>query len=78
MKLLCVNTKDIIINNRLKYGGRSLKEGEIYTTKGKPYISNGEMCYYIDGIGTKMCCRFTGVLDEKEEILLKQREFSLN
>lgn len=82
MKLLCINNKDITINGLLHYGGRDLKEGEIYTTKGKPFNNNGQMCYYIDGIGSRMCCRFTEVLDEtdkKEETLfVKQKELCLN
>jgi len=83
MKLLCINNKDINIDGRLHWGGRELKEGEIYTTKGKPFMSvNKQMCYYIDGFGSKMCCRFTELLEEtdkKEETLfVKEKELCLN
>jgi hypothetical protein len=84
MKLLCINTEDIITNGITNNGGAELKEGEIYTTRGKPCIDSVSNlpCYYIDGIGRKLCCRFTELLDEpikkEESIHVKAKELCLN
>jgi Holliday junction resolvasome RuvABC DNA-binding subunit len=66
MKLLCVNAGIIITNNRATHSGDGLKEGEIYETVCKPIIGNDEqLCYYIKGLGAKLCCRFAELLDDK-------------
>lgn len=83
MKLLCIETKDIVIGEWTYWGGKNLKEGEIYTTRGKPFKNDsGQLCYYIDGIGRKLCCRFTELLDDtdkKEETLyVKEKDLCLN
>jgi len=79
MELLCVNAKDIKINNII-YFCKELVEGKIYTTKGKPFLDEeGHLCYYIDGIGILFACRFTEALDnsKKEEFIFK-KELCLN
>ena len=84
MKLLCINTEDIIINGINNIGGKELNEGEIYTTRGKPCIDSvsKQPCYYIDGIGRRLCCRFTELLEEsdkkEESIHVKEKELCLN
>ncbi len=80
MKLLCINTK-IIKSGVFICHGNGLKEGEIYTTKGKSYEDEGGMAYYIEGLGSKLCVRFTELLEEDEaEVMLDniKREFELN
>ena len=67
MKLLCINDKYIKHNN-ITSRGAGLKEGETYITKGKPYAgTTGDPVYYIEGLGAKLCCRFTELLDERDE-----------
>lgn len=66
-KLLCINAKLIVFSNIRCHGG-GLKEGEIYETKGKPFIDEyGHENYYIKGLGVKLCCRFTELLEDREE-----------
>jgi len=82
MKLLCINNKTIKTNN-ISHAGGGLKEGEVYITRGKSFIGEGgEVCYYIEGLGSKLCCRFTELLDEKAEAELAieklKEEFQLN
>jgi len=65
MKLLCVKTGIINVDG-VDYNGEGLKEGEVYETDCKPFInSDGIKCYYIKGLGEKMCCRFAELLDDK-------------
>jgi hypothetical protein len=53
VKLLCVDS----------YGTEGLEEGKIYTTTGEGFKSEeGNMCYYIDGIGAKKCSRFAELI----------------
>jgi hypothetical protein len=81
MKLLCINDKPIIrhdVNGNLRKSlAYMLTEGEVYTTRGKRYIDeDGDECYYIDGLGSRLAIRFTELLDseaqkeEKKEFLL--------
>ena len=82
MKLLCINNKEIRTTELIQTG-EGLKEGEIYETIGEPFISeNGNLCYYIKGLGAKMCCRFTKLIEEKsvEDTALEKlkEEFQLN
>jgi hypothetical protein len=72
MKLLCINNKEIVIDGSCCYGGEELTEGEVYTTRGKPFksqLTNGKWvdCYYIDGIGARLAMRFTELVDGEEE-----------
>jgi len=81
MKLLCIDNKPIVINNYIGMG-TGLIEGEIYETKGKSFIrKDGNLCYYIEGLGARMVCRFTELLDEKykEDIAIEKlkEEFKL-
>jgi hypothetical protein len=72
MKLLCVNPKIIEIkegNHITRYHGTGLKEGEIYITRGKPFKSETGMDnYYIDGLGPRLACRFTELLEEEDTV----------
>lgn len=82
MKLLCINDKIINYPTVNQYG-TLLKEGNIYETKGKSYNNSyGQPCYYIEGIGTKLVCRFTELLydetDEEKAISKLKEEFQLN
>ncbi len=79
MKLLCINAGNIQIG-LITYIGEHLKEGEEYETKGEPFIeADGEPCYYIVGLGGRLCCRFTKLLDESEIAVNKlKEEFQLN
>lgn len=81
MKLLCINSKDIKTKNYL-YIGTGLEEGKIYSTKGKPFIDGeNELYYYIDGLGARLCRRFTELLDDSisEMAITKlKEEFQLN
>lgn len=74
MTLLCINNKELklkIKDSTILCNGEGLKEGSLYKTKGKPYVcSSGIRCYYIDGLGEKLECRFTEYLEDKE--LMKQ------
>ena len=80
MKLLCINNRKIS-KPPFVCSGQGLEEGKIYTTKGKPFEEDGMMNYYIEGLGVKLCCRFTEVLEEdKAEIMISKlkEEFQLN
>lgn len=80
MKLLCINNKDII-TNRFTYVAINLVEGEIYETRGKSFRDEyGQLCYYVDGVGIRLCCRFTELLEDKSELAMKKlkEEFELN
>ncbi len=72
MKLLCVNPKMIEIkegNHITRYHGTDLKEGEIYVTRGKPFKSESGMNnYYIEGLGPRLVCRFTELLEEEDTV----------
>jgi len=73
MKLLCINTQVIRSKTFMRNGKvtaydmypEGLKEGEIYETDGKPFPDpeHGALKYYIKGLGTRLCCRFTEVLE---------------
>lgn len=86
MKLLCINNK--LITKETPTGifsqwGEGLVEGESYITRGKSYIDeDGDLCYYIEGLGSRLCCRFTELLDERSisEIAIEKlkEEFQLN
>lgn len=68
MKLLCINDKFIKIPG-YTYIGDGLREGEIYETIGEPFLQSPYdpcLSYYIKGLGTKLVCRFTKVLDQSE------------
>lgn len=84
MKLLCINNKKIEFKTVIQHG-TGLEEGKIYKTVGKKFNNEyGQPCYYIEGLGQKLCCRFTELLeDEKEsesEIAVRKlkEEFQLN
>jgi hypothetical protein len=72
MKLLCVNSQMIEIkegNHITRYHGAGLKEGEIYITRGKSFKSeSGLYNYYIDGLGPRLACRFTELLEDEDTI----------
>ena len=80
MKLLCVNDKNILrtVNDRKVLSlGLGLVEGDVYTTRGKQFVDvDNDLCYYIEGLGVKLACRFTELLEdevkkeEKKEFLL--------
>jgi hypothetical protein len=81
MKLLCINDNSIFNRdedgNTRESQGWGLIEGHVYTTRGKKYVDeDGDECYYIDGLGSRLACRFTELLDsevqkeEKKEFLL--------
>ena len=83
MKLLCVNDKDIVSiknNVQIRHIGNGLVENQIYETIGKSFIdADGDECYYVSGIGTRLKCRFTELLIEKEVILFqKEKQLNLN
>lgn len=80
MKLLCVNAR-IIRTKTTNYSGDGLVEGEEYTTRGKPYMNaEGKPLYYIEGLGGRLCCRFTELLETPEEKFMSnlKEEFQLN
>lgn len=82
MKLLCINSKPIESKTYINMG-YGLEEGKIYETKGKPFREEGsDLCYYIEGLGSKLVCRFTELLEEKSKedasIEKLKREFELN
>ena len=82
MKLLCINNRELIIKGRRALGS-GLEEGKEYETKGEPFVGDsGGLCYYIKGIGSRLCCRFTKVIEEQSvaEIAVEKlkREFQLN
>ncbi len=82
MKLLCINNKEIVIDN-IRFIPGGLEEDKDYVTRGKPFTSSsGQLCYYIEGIGKRLCCRFTELLEgeNKAKIALNKlkREFELN
>jgi len=83
MKLLCINSGDIKIGNSI-FDGRGendnqpLKEGEQYETIGEPYISNtNQQCYFIKGYGSRLCCRFTKLIEEKTSVSFKVKKEDL-
>ena len=85
MKLLCINDKLIVSKGTgyiCRHTGDGLKDGQTYTTNGKPFTDEyGQQCYYIDGLGSKLCCRFTELLDQSETYTytsVKLAEPSLN
>ncbi len=65
--------------------GKGLEEGKVYITRGKPFKceDTGRPVYYIEGLGQKLCCRFTELLEEEEDSAEKmisklKEEFELN
>jgi len=65
MKLLCINTNPILNpDGKRNHLGTGLEEGQIYETIAKPFMKNNMLCYYITGLGAKICTRFTELLDE--------------
>lgn len=66
MKLLCINASEIKDSNG-RHTGAGLKEGEIYTTEGEPFIfKNGGTCYWIKELQSPyLTCRFTPLIEEK-------------
>ena len=65
MKLLCINVEILFFNN-IECHPYGLKEGNVYETNCKPFINEyGLKCYYIKGLGAKLCCRFAELLDDK-------------
>lgn len=85
MKLLCINNKVIVKETSTEIiaaQGEDLIEGKIYETRGKAFKDeDGDLCYYITGVGTRLCCRFTELLDDKVEkttISKLIEEFQLN
>ena len=86
MKLLCINNKDIIVelpNETICCNASDLTEGQEYITRGKPFKDeDNQLCYYIDGIGNRLCIRFTELLEESNtaEKAIEQikRELQLN
>ena len=81
MELLCINS-NIIEYTGSRHSGDGLVEGRTYTTIGKPYINDGgHQCYYIEGLGSKLCVRFTELEDSKEMISIsavKKKLFKMN
>lgn len=83
MKLLCVNAK-IIKSKKFHHTGDNLVEGEIYITNCKQFTDeDGFLCYYIEGLGAKLACRFAELLEEDKseaekaiEKLKKEMELS--
>jgi tRNA U34 2-thiouridine synthase MnmA/TrmU len=81
MELLCVDASIIVSkldkDKTHEHTGEGLKEGQIYTTNGKIFeYKHGLMCYYIEGLGIKLACRFTEVLKE-ETLYVKLENLSL-
>jgi hypothetical protein len=88
-KLLCVNSQKIVYKTKyveITSHGTGLVEGEVYITRGKPYYDeNNRLCYFIDGLGEKLACRFTELLSDTEEERIAEKaikklkeEFELN
>lgn len=75
MKLLCINDKKIRIETDthiFEASGECLKEGNEYDTRGKTFKDeDGLDCYYIEGVGAKLACRFTELLEEQEIVATK-------
>lgn len=87
MKLLCINNKEIIVKTATEiivHNGEGLIEGEVYETRGKAFKDEDEiLCYYIEGLGIRLCQRFTELLDEEKTAEEKaidklKEEFQLN
>lgn len=86
MKLLCINNRLITKETAtqiFRQRGEGLVEGESYITRGKSFKDeDGDLCYYIEGFGARLCCRFTELLDERSvsEITIEKlkEEFQLN
>ena len=76
MKLICVNSETIVFTNiRRTCTGDGLVEGKMYTTKCKDFKdAYGELNYYIDGLGSKLKCRFAQVEDDKEMIISAEKK----
>lgn len=74
MRLLCINNK-LIISRVGRHHGAELIEGKVYNTKANQYLDAvGMGCYYIDGIGEKLSCRFFELEDEKEEMIIELKK----
>jgi len=70
MKLLCINTS-VLKDHTGEHTGEGLEEGKIYETIGEPYKDKySDLCYYITGLGSKLMCRFTKVIEEPKPCLL--------
>jgi len=75
MELICINNKLITLRgengNLIKHDGTrsgGLIEGEIYNTKGEPFLDeDGLECYYITGKGMFLAIRFTKALPKEIE-----------
>lgn len=82
MKLLCINAKLIIRTQNEKtyrHNATQLIEGKIYETFGKPYYNDiNNYVYYINGLGEKMACRFTEVLESSFISKKSLEEIELN
>ena len=69
-ELLCINDTKIKIGG-ITYSGESLKEGQTYFTRGKIFETHhGVKCYYIEGLGIRLACRFTELLDNNESEIM--------
>lgn len=83
MKLLCVNASSITLksktqNKLVECTGDNLKEEQIYETSGEPFIDeHGFPSYYIKGLGIKLTCRFTKLIEEKTSVSFKVKKEDL-
>jgi len=74
MRVLCINNK-LIVSRVGRHHGAELREGKVYNTISNSYMDAvGMECYYIDGIGEKLKCRFIELEDEKEEMIIECKE----
>lgn len=68
MKLLCINANEIVFPGVVTCTGLNLEEGKIYETIAKPFTDEHDLqSYYITGLGAKLACRFTELLDDSKE-----------
>lgn len=67
MKLICINNKTIKIAGFDCYGHGLVVDNIYYGTIGEEI--GGKPCYYIDGLGLKLACRFKEVDDFADAIL---------
>ena len=84
MKLLCVNDKLIVYHNitirgifydNFRFTGDGLKEGNIYETNAKSFMDEDNFeNYYIVGLGGRLKCRFTELLDQTNQESIVDKE----